>query len=102
MANYVLLYSGGSMPETEAEQAQVMQAWSDWLGSASDMLVDGGAPIGQKKSISPDGAVSDGGGDISGYSVVKADSLDDAVAFAKACPHLTAGGTVEVGEAMEM
>ncbi len=27
MANFVLLYSGGSMPETQAEQAEVMQAW---------------------------------------------------------------------------
>jgi hypothetical protein len=28
MANYLLLYSGGKMPETEAEQAAVMQAWT--------------------------------------------------------------------------
>ena len=102
MANYVLLYNGGSMPETEEEQAQVMQAWSDWLGSAGDKLVDGGAPIGQRKSIAPDGAVSDGGGAVGGYSIVQADSLDEAVAFAKASPHLGAGGTVEVGEALEM
>ncbi len=32
MANFVLLYSGGSMPETEAEQAAVMQAWGAWFG----------------------------------------------------------------------
>ncbi len=102
MAKFVLLYSGGSMPETEEEQAQVMQAWSEWLGSAGDNLVDGGAPIGQKKSVAPDGAVSDGGGAISGYSLINADSLDEAVAFAKGSPHLTAGGTVEVGEAIEM
>ena len=27
MAKYLLLYEGGSMPETEAAQAAVMQAW---------------------------------------------------------------------------
>ena len=27
MADYVLLYSGGRMPESEDEQAQVMKAW---------------------------------------------------------------------------
>jgi hypothetical protein len=32
MGSYVLAYGGGSMPETEAEQAQVMQAWTDWYG----------------------------------------------------------------------
>ena len=102
MAKYVYLYSGGSMPETEAEQAQVMQAWSDWLGAAGDKLVDGGAPLGQKKSIAPDGAVSDGGGAITGYSIVEAETIDDAITFAKGCPHLAAGGTVEVSEAVEM
>jgi hypothetical protein len=32
MANFVLLYSGGRMPETEAEQAAVLKAWTDWYG----------------------------------------------------------------------
>ena len=32
MANFVLLYSGGSMPESKADQAAVMQAWSAWYG----------------------------------------------------------------------
>ena len=27
MANFILLYSGGSMPEGQAEQAVAMQAW---------------------------------------------------------------------------
>jgi len=34
MANYVLLYSGGGMPETEAEQAaamKIMKAWEAWF-----------------------------------------------------------------------
>ena len=30
MANFVLLYSGGGMPEDEAEQAKVMQSWMAW------------------------------------------------------------------------
>ncbi len=32
MANFVLLYSGGSMGANEAEQAQIMQAWGAWFG----------------------------------------------------------------------
>ena len=31
MADFVLLYSGGSMPETEEEQAQVMKLWDAWF-----------------------------------------------------------------------
>ena len=33
MANYVLVYKGGSgMAQTEAEQAAVMAAWGKWFG----------------------------------------------------------------------
>lgn len=102
MAKFVFLYGGGSYPETEEESAKVMAAWGEWMESAGDQLVDGGAPIGQRKTIASDGAVADGGGDVTGYSIYEADSLDDAVAFAKGCPHLDAGGTVEVGEAVAM
>jgi hypothetical protein len=44
MANFVLLYTGGSMPETEEEQARVMQAWTDWYGTIGSGLKDGGNP----------------------------------------------------------
>ena len=30
MTNFVLLYTGGGMPEGEAEQAAVMDAWNAW------------------------------------------------------------------------
>src|SRR5260221_14649521 len=79
MANYLLLYSGGSMPESEAEQAAVMQAWTSWFGELGSALVDGGNPTtGQAKTIASDGTVSDGSelGMASGYSIIQADSLD--------------------------
>ena len=31
MTDYLLLYSGGSMPESEAEQATSMEAWDTWM-----------------------------------------------------------------------
>jgi hypothetical protein len=101
MANYLLLYSGGSMPESEAEQAAVMQAWMSWFGQLGSALVDGGNPTsGQAKTIVSNGSVSDGSelGMVSGYSVIKADSLDDAVAKAKGCPVLQGGAKVIVLE----
>ena len=36
MANYLLTYYGGGMPETQEEQAQVMQAWTAWFGQLGD------------------------------------------------------------------
>ena len=101
MANYLLLYSGGSMPESEAEQAAVMQAWTNWFGQLGSALVDPGNPTtGQVKTIASDGTVSEGSelDMASGYSVIKADSLDEAVAKAKGCPVLQGGAKLVVLE----
>ena len=100
MANFVLLYSGGSMPETQAEQAEVMQAWGAWFGQLGSALVDGGNPFTPvAKRIATNGSVSDApAGAASGYSIIKADSLDAAVALAKACPVLLGGAQITVFE----
>lgn len=105
MAKFVLLYTGGSEPTSEAEGAAVMQAWMGWFNQLGAAVVDGGNPLGSAvKSIASDGSVGDGlaGPPVTGYSIVTADSLDAAVALAKSCPHLQAGGTVNVYEAIEM
>jgi hypothetical protein len=103
MTDYLLLYSGGSMPETPEEQAASVQAWTDWYATLGDGVKDGGNPTSrQAKTIAPDGSVSDGGGPISGYTVITADSLDDAVAKSKGCPVLQSGGSVEVHETFDV
>jgi hypothetical protein len=101
MANFLLLYTGGSMPESPAEQEAVMQAWSAWFGKIGSNLVDGGNPFTPKaKSISSNGTVSDGpvGELASGYSIIKADSLDAAVAIARECPVTQGGAKITVYE----
>src|SRR5579871_3669026 len=61
MANFVLLYTGGGMAESEAEQAAVMQAWGAWFGELGNALVDAGNPFAPTaRSIASDGKVSDG------------------------------------------
>jgi len=105
MANYLLLYSGGSMPETEAEQAEVMQAWGAGFGRLGSAVVDGGNPTsGQAKTINSDGTVSDGpvGTMSSGYSIIKADSLDEAVELARGCPVLLGGAKISVLETFQV
>jgi hypothetical protein len=103
MANYVLLYHGGGMPEGETEQQQVMEAWGGWFGQMGEAVVDGGNPVGAAVTVQPDGSTAEGGGanPATGYSVIKAGSLAAAVELAKGCPNLAAGGTVEVGETFD-
>jgi len=101
MKNYLLLYSGGSMPQSEADQKAVLKEWDTWFAKVGKSLVDGGNPFTpMAKNISSDGKVKDGalGGMASGYSVIAADSLDAAVALAKSCPVLTGGAAITVYE----
>lgn len=105
MANYVLVYMGGGMPETEAETAAVMQAWGVWYGQLGEALVDGGNPFTPAaKTIASDGTVSDTPAEYlaSGYSIIKAESLDEATELAKGCPILQAGGLITVFETFEV
>ena len=97
MAKYVYIYTGGGMPETEEEGKRVMEAWRAFLGGFGDQLVDMGTPFGASQAVKGNGALK-----ASGYSVVTADSLADAVERAKACPIFERGGNVEVYEAIEM
>jgi hypothetical protein len=100
MANYVLVYKGGGgMANDEAARQKIMEAWGRWFGSLGDSLVDGGNPFGPSASIAPGGAVTNAGGaGLTGYSIIKGDSLQAATEAAKGCPVLTDGGTVEVYE----
>lgn len=93
------------MPETQAEQTAVMQAWVSWFGQLGSAVVDGGNPFsGQAKSIASDGSVSDGAAEkaASGYSILKADSLDAAVEMAKGCPVLQGGAQITVFETFQV
>lgn len=104
MANYLLAYHGGGMPETEEEGARVMAAWGEWMGAVGSAMVDAGNPVGQAATVSADGSRLDGGGanPVTGYSVVRADSLDAAVALVAGCPILAAGGSVEICETFDV
>lgn len=101
MPNYHLTYRGGSTPQTEEEGAKVMAAWGRWFDELGDAVVDGGNPLGPIQTIESSGSVTDSG-EVSGYSVISAGDLSEAVARAKGCPILSDGGTVEVGECVAM
>ena len=104
MANtYLLLYSGGNMPATEAEQKRVMGAWNSWFAKHGDAISDGGNPFTAKaKTIGSDGKVTDGAfAAATGYTLIKADSLDKAVEIAKGCPVLIGGAEVAVYETFD-
>ena len=104
MPKYLLGYHGGTMPDGEAEQAAVMAAWGAWFEQLGDAIVDGGNPTAAAKTVAADGSTTNGGGanPLTGYSILQATDLDSAATLAKGCPILSDGGSVEVGELVEM
>jgi hypothetical protein len=97
MANYVFIYrppqNSASAPSEEA-----FAAWTAWFERIGGSVVDRGAPVFDRSSLgsAPTDTV------LGGYSLVRADDLEAAVALAKGCPILERGGAVEVGQLTDM
>ena len=103
MTKFIFAYHGGKMPDTPEEGEKVMAAWNKWYEDMGSKVADPGAPVGKSKTVSAGGVADNGGANpLSGWTVVSADSVDAAVALAKGCPILTAGGSVEIAPVMEM
>jgi len=103
MAKFVYLYTGGQMAATPEAQAEAMQAWGAWFGTLGEAITDPGNPFGPSSATLGNGGASAGGtSGIGGYTIINAESLDDATSLAKGCPVLVGGGSVEVYEALPM
>jgi hypothetical protein len=107
MSKYIYLYRGPATPPTEftPEQGEEqMRAWTEWMARVGPALVDGGAPFGARTSVADDGTTP-APGDLTGYSIVEADSLDAARAHLDNHPFLSEGKgrfAIEVFELVPM
>jgi S1-C subfamily serine protease len=102
MAKFLYLYSGGEMADTPEAQEEQMQAWTAWFGSLGDSVVDMGNPFGAGTTVTNGGSRDGATSKLGGYSIINAESLDEAATNAKGCPVLQSGGSVEVYEALSM
>ena len=102
MAEFLMIYHGGSMPETEDEIAHEMARWGGWMNSLGGQLIEPGAPVGKSKTLSASGITDDGGtSPVSGYSIVEAENIEAALVLIKACLHLYSG-TIELAPLIDM
>jgi hypothetical protein len=95
MSNYVLSFRS---PKDAVPSGEEEQAWMQWFGTIGSSIVEQGTRVGDTRTL---GAAGDGRSALSGYTVVKAQSLDAAEKLAAGCPGLAHGATVEVGEAVD-
>jgi hypothetical protein len=76
------------MAAATPEQAQAgLAAWMEWAERNRDAIVEHGTPLGSGAHVA-DGAVSESESDVSGYSIVQAESKDAAASLFKDHPHL--------------
>ena len=102
MADFVLLYRGGG--DAWRPRRAARRPWTPgrpWFGTLGDAVKDGGNPFAETaKRVASDGSIDDvpTSGIATGYSILRADSLDAATTLAKDCPVLQGGGEIEVYE----
>jgi hypothetical protein len=89
------------MKKAGPEQAKAgMELWMKWAKQHERSIVELGAPLGKTKKITASGA-SDTRNDVTGYSIVQAETHDAAAKMFEGHPHFhVPGGSVEVLEVM--
>jgi len=103
MAQYIITYLGGDQPSSPEEGQQHFAKYREWLSSLGDSAVSPANPLKNTSTVNPDGTVTTGGTtSMSGYTIIEADSMETALAAAKACPFLDIGGSLEVSELVQM
>lgn len=89
---------------TPEEMAKGMEPWMQWNAKVGDKMVDLGAPLMPGNQLNTKGDWLEGSKLLSGYSIVQAESLEDAKTLFDGHPHLAwdEGASIEVHEAVEM
>jgi hypothetical protein len=106
MKEFILLFrnaDNGERPSPEQLQT-VSKAWMDWMGSiaAQNKLANRGNRLTYEgATVLPNNVVTDGPYAelkeiLSGYIVIQAGSMKEAIEISKGCPILTVGGNVEI------
>ena len=110
MKNYLAIFLGTAaameawkaMPEADrkAKEQEGMQAWGTWMSDHKDAVVQG-SPLGKTKKVSKSG-IEDVRNDMGAWTLVKAESQEEAAKMFENHPHFTIfpGDRVEVMECL--
>ncbi len=80
------------MANTSPEQMKIgMDAWMNWMKTNASALADMGAPLGKTKRVTSSG-VSSVKNEVTGYTIVEAESHDAAAKMLHGHPHLSMPG----------
>ena len=103
MPNFMLTYLGTPEISTPEEKQSHMDKYHQWIVNLGEKALSPMNPLKNVSVVSSQGDVSSGGETgMTGFTIISADSIDEALAVAQACPFLEVGGRLEVAEMIEM
>lgn len=110
MKNYLVTYHApaealaATANQSPEDMAKGMEPWAIWAEKCGDQLVDMGLPLMGGQKLNTDGSSVPSSREVCGYSMLKANSMDEAKALLQDHPHLawTAGCEIEVHESMPL
>ena len=96
MKKFIFLHVGYETPTKE-----IGEAWMKWFDSIKSHIVDSGNPFGPGREVTPTGVkeLPHDKEATTGYTIINAESMDEAVKIAQSCPMIT---SMRVYEAMSM
>ena len=90
MSKFILLYNGPATPidqMTDADKQKMQVDWKNWMDGVGSALADMGSPMGNGRSVVDDGSTGKVL-ELSGYSILEADNIDEAVKLVNGHPFL--------------
>lgn len=103
MPQYIFVYLGGEYPSSPEEGKKHFEKYQQWLTSLGNAVINPAVPFKDTHTVQPDGTTSPGSTTaMSGLSIIRMDSMEEALKAAQSCPFLEIKGTLEVSEMMEM
>ena len=100
MSRFLVTYHGSGMPSDSALMEQAKAAFGTWVSEAGDAIVDPGAPVHMVTQVSSESPTDPA--EIGGYSIIQADSPDEAAAVLQSHPYVARGGTLQINEIIEV
>lgn len=103
MSQYLIVYLGGDKPSSPEEGKKNFEKYMGWLSSLGSSAVSPANPLKNTNTINPDGTITAASKtSMSGFTIIEAESMDEALSVAKACPFLEVNGSLEVSELVQM
>ena len=103
MPQYIFVYLGGEYPSDPKQGQKHFEKYQQWLTSLGDAVLSPAIPLKDTHTVQADGSTSPGSiSAMSGMSILRMSSMEEALAAAQSCPFLEINGALEVSEMIEM